>query len=116
VVRKFAVAVSGIVQAAKTQNSFWVHVPLSLAIIALGGWLQLEAWRWVAIFFAIALVVCTELLNTAIEELVAVLHPEHDSRIGNALDIAAGAVLIASVAAVIIGLIVLAGPLVEVLG
>ena len=60
---------------------------------------------------SIAGVITTELLNTAIEDLVAVLHPEHDPKIGRVLDVAAGAVLIASIAAVVIGLIVFVGPL-----
>lgn len=77
----------------------------------MGSWLQLEPWRWVALVFAITIVITTEMLNTSIEDLVAVLHPEHDPKIGRVLDVAAGAVLITSIAAITIGLIVFLGPL-----
>lgn len=111
--RKFAVALAGVLRSLRSQSSFWAHLPIALAVLAVAAWLQLEAWRWVAIVFAIALVLSAELFNTAIELLVKTLHPEHDERIGHALDAAAGAVLVASVGSVVIGLIVLAIPLWE---
>lgn len=109
--RKFAVAAAGIIHAVRNQGSFWVHLPVAVAAIAMGTWLQLESWRWVSLVFAIAMVLSAELMNTAIETLVVVLHPEHDPRIGNALDAAAGAVLITAIAAVIIGLVTMGPPL-----
>ena len=114
--KKFAVAISGIFWSARTQNSFWAHLPITVAVIALAAWLQVETWRWVAILCAITIVCSVELLNTSIEQLVKVLHPEHDEGIGRALDAAAGAVLVAAIGSVIIGLVVLGPPLLGVLG
>ncbi len=108
---KFAVAISGVVYSVRHQNSFLVHVPLSIAVLLLGAALRIDAWRWAAVMIAITMVVCAELLNTSIEQLVKALHPDHDDRIGRALDAAAGAVLVASVGAVSIGLIALGLPL-----
>ncbi len=113
VVRKFAVAIAGILHAFKHQNSFLVHLPMATVVVILGLWLQLESWRWVAVTFCVTLVISAELLNTAIEELVAVLHPQHDVRIGHVLDIASGAVLVAATGAVVAGLLTLAMPLWE---
>ena len=109
--RKFAVAIAGVVRSLRSQTSFWVHLPIAFAALAVAAWLQLEAWRWVAIIFAIALVLSAELFNTTIELLVKTLHPDHDQQIGHALDAAAGAVLVASIGSAAIGLIVLAMPL-----
>jgi diacylglycerol kinase len=53
-------------------------------------------------------------LNTSIEQLVRVLHPEHDPSIGRGLDAAAGAVLLAAIGAVAVGLIALGPPLLRV--
>ncbi|MGB7326402.1 MAG: diacylglycerol kinase [Rubripirellula sp.] len=109
--KKFAFAVTGLVHAVKTQNSFWVHLPITLAAIGIGCWLELEPWRWVSVVVAIAMVLSSELLNTAIEEMVRVVHPSHNVQIGRALDAAAAAVLVTAIAAAIIGLIAIGPPL-----
>jgi diacylglycerol kinase len=110
-VNKFAVAMSGLVWSARTQNSFRIHLPLALAVLGAAAWLRIEAWRWVAIVFAITIVLSAELINTSIEQLVRVLHPQHDEGIKRALDTAAGAVLLVAIGAVIVGLITLGFPL-----
>ena len=109
--RKFAVACSGIVWAVRTQNSFWVHLSVAAVVLTLGAWLRLEPWRWAAIVLTTTAVLYAEMINTSIEQLVKAVHPEHDDRIGRALDIAAGAVLLAAVASVTVGLITLGPPL-----
>lgn len=113
VVRKFAVAISGIAYAAKTDKSFFVHLPITALVIVIGLWLELEAWRWAVICLAIIVVMCAELFNTAIEVLVRAIHPDHDPRVGTVLDIAAGAVFIAALGAIVIGLLTLAVPLLQ---
>lgn len=108
---KFAVALGGIAWATRTQGSFQVHLPIALAAVGLATWLGIEAWRWVTVVFAIMIVLSAELMNTAIEQLVRVLHPQRDHGIKNALDAAAGAVLVVAFGAVIVGLIALGPPL-----
>lgn len=109
--RKFAVAAAGIGRSVRGEDSFRVHVPVTVAVVAVAGLLAVEPWRWVALTLAIAAVWSAELINTAIEGLARTLHPEHDVRIGTALDAAAGAVLVVAIAAVTVGLITLAPPL-----
>lgn len=109
--QKFAVAISGVIWALRSQNSFLIHLPMTAVVIGVAAWLQVEAWRWAAVVLAITIVLSFELLNSSIEQMIKVLHPEHDAQIGRALDAAAGAVLIASIGAVVVGLIALAFPL-----
>lgn len=109
---KFACAIKGVGVAVKTNTSFWAHVPITVAVIAVAAWLNVEAWRWTALVLATAMVWATELLNSSIEDLVRVLHPQHDPRIGRVLDVAAGAVLITAIGAVTVGLLVLGPPLI----
>ena len=45
-----------------------------------------------------------ELFNSALETLIDHVHPEHHPEVGAAKDIAAAAVLLASIAAVVAGL------------
>ena len=109
--KKFAVAISGVLWSTQTQASFRIHLPMALAVLGVGAWLRLEAWRWVAVVLSITIVLSAELLNTSIEQLVRVLHPQHDAEIKHALDAAAGAVLVAAIGAVIVGLIAMGLPL-----
>ena len=112
---KFAVASKGLIWAIQTQDSFYVHLPVAGVALGLAAILRVELWAWAAIILAIGLVMVAELLNTAAEQLVAVLHPQHDRRIGLALDAAAAGVLFAAITAVVIGLMTLAPPLFQVL-
>lgn len=81
------------------------------AAIALGLWLSLTALEWCLILFAIALVICLELVNTAIEQTVNLISPERHPVAKAAKDVAAGAVTTAAVFAIVIGLLVFGPPL-----
>lgn len=106
---KFRVALAGLVWALRDQASFYVHLSVAAAVIAVAAALRLQAWQWVGLIIAIGGVIAAELFNTAIELLVAIVHPAHDPRVGRVLDVAAAAVLMASLTAVMIGLFIL-GP------
>tara|TARA_R110002049_G_scaffold4601_5_gene32698 strand:- start:972800 stop:973153 length:354 start_codon:yes stop_codon:yes gene_type:complete len=103
---KFRYAFSGLLRSVRTQNSFWVHVPFAIAVIVIGVCLHITWLQWSVLAIAITIVLSAELFNTAIEQIVAVLHPEHDERIGYALDAAAGGVLVTAIGAATVGLII----------
>jgi diacylglycerol kinase len=103
---KFRNAWHGVVRSIRTQNSFWVHLAIAVAVIVLGICLHVSWLQWCVLTMAITIVLAAELFNTALEQLVATLHPEHDERIGHALDAAAGAVLVTAIGAAAVGLIV----------
>ncbi|TWT54037.1 Undecaprenol kinase [Rubripirellula amarantea] len=110
---KFRVAFSGLFWALKTQTSFRIHLPIAAAVLVTSALLQVEAWRWSVLVLTIAVVVAAELINTAIETLVRVLHPHRHELVGRSLDAAAAAVLVLSIAAIAVGLLVLGPPLYE---
>ncbi|SMP51587.1 diacylglycerol kinase (ATP) [Neorhodopirellula lusitana] len=110
---KFGVAISGLTWSVKNHNSFRVHIVATFLAIAVAAGLRVEWWQWAAIVVVTGGVWTAELLNTAIETLVLVMHPQHDERIGRALDAAAAGVLVASVTAIAVGLIVLGPDLYE---
>ncbi|TWU41373.1 Undecaprenol kinase [Novipirellula aureliae] len=111
--RKYAVAFRGLWISIHDQRSFGIHLSIAAMVLILAATMRLEAWRWAALVCVITLVFSAELMNTAIERLVKRLHPEHDSQIGDALDTAAAAVLVAAIGAVFAGVIVLGPPLLE---
>ena len=63
-----------------------------------------EDWRWLAV--AIVIVLAAELVNTAFEHLCDVVQPELHASVKAAKDVAAGAVLVVSIGAAIIGVLV----------
>ena len=103
---KFQDAFRGVALGVRGQRSFWVHVPAALLVVLAAQALQLPPWKWVALVLSIALVMSAELVNSAIEELARAVEDKPNDHIGAALDIAAGAVLLASAGAAAVGLIV----------
>lgn len=108
---KFRVAANGCVWAFRTQTSFQVHLFVMVAVLVTSSFLRMEAWRWGMLILAIGGVLAAEMVNTSIETLVDVLHPDQDRRIGLALDTAAGAVLVTAITAVAIGIVAVGPPL-----
>lgn len=113
--KSFVYAGRGLSWMVRREHNARLHVAASLAVVAAGLALRLSLadWRW--ILSAIAMVWAAEAFNTAIEELCDHLNPEFDMAIGRVKDLAAGAVLIASMAAAMIGLLTLGPPLLALL-
>ena len=86
-----------------------LHFAATIAVIIAGFALKVTAGEWSALVLAIGLVWAAEGLNTAIEILADRVSRERDVHIGRAKDTAAGAVLIAAIAAAIVGVLIL-GP------
>ncbi len=96
----------GIGYTLRTQPNMRLHLLATIAVAIAGAWLKISAGEWLAAVVACALVVGAELFNTAIETLCDAVHPERHPLIGHAKDTSAGAVLVASIAAGVIGLVV----------
>jgi len=106
--RSFKAAFQGIRAAIVSQQNLKIHVAVALTVCAAGVYVDLTLIEWALVAVAIGLVISAELMNTAIETLVDVVEPEKNPRAGRVKDIAAGAVLVASIAAIIIGVLVFA--------
>jgi len=94
----------------RTQHNAWIHAVASITILAVALWLGLGRVEWAILIFTIALVWVAEFFNTAVEAFVDLLSPDIHPLAKVAKDIAAAAVLIAALAAVVVGLLVM-GPL-----
>ncbi len=82
------------------------HFAATIAALA-GGWsFGLAQSEWIAVLLCIALVHSLEGLNAALEETLDRLHPEAHPAVGRAKDLAAGAVLVASMVSAAVGIIV----------
>ena len=105
-VRSFGYAGKGVGLLVRGQHNAWMHLALSGIAVALGALLGISALEWCAIVLAMGLVWMAEGLNTAIELLADAAVPEQHPKVGAAKDVAAGAVLLAAVAAATVGAIV----------
>jgi diacylglycerol kinase (ATP) len=95
----------GILLLCLTQWNFRIHIVAALVAVMMGFYFQITAMEWLILVAAIALVLCAEAVNTAIERAVDLLEPELHPLARDAKDLAAAAVLIASICAAIIGAI-----------
>ena len=105
----FAYAFRGLRLLLTKEHNAWIHLLATVVVIALGIYFEITEFEWCSLIFAIGLVWTAEALNTAIEYLADALCPEQNERVGQAKDLAAAGVLLAAIAAVFIGLLVL-GP------
>jgi diacylglycerol kinase len=104
-------ALTGIRYAAATQAHLRIHCAAVVVVTALGLWLDLAKADWCWLVLAMTLVVSAEVMNTAVEVLADKVCKEPDPLIGHAKDAAAGAVLLAVLGAVVLGVMVLGPPL-----
>ncbi len=102
----FRHAIRGVLLVIRTQPNAWIHLVATLAVVIAGKLLNVSRGEWLALVIAIGLVWTAEALNTAIEFLADEISLERRERLGLAKDAGAGGVLLASIAAAIIGLIV----------
>ncbi|HET6445598.1 MAG TPA: diacylglycerol kinase family protein [candidate division Zixibacteria bacterium] len=109
----FKYAIDGLVYVFRTQRNARIHGVITLAVIALGLWLQVSGVDWAILVLAMMVVWVAEFFNTALEVHVDFTTPEQREPAKIAKDSAAAAVLIGAVGAVIVGLSILGPPLVE---
>ena len=95
----------------RTQRNAWIHGVVATAVLIVGSWLGLPARDWAVIILTIAMVFAAEFINTAIEAVVDLATSEHHPLAKVGKDVGAAAVLIAALAAVLVGLLILGPPL-----
>ncbi len=109
--QSFRYAIAGLLQLLKTQRNARIELFFGIAACAVGAWLRISRAEWAVIVFTIALVLILEGLNTSIEAAVDLASPQWHPLAKTAKDLAAGMVLIAAIASVAIGLLILGPPL-----
>lgn len=97
-------AAKGAIFLLKTEPSIQVQFTIAILVTILGFHFQITSNEWLFQIFAIGLVMSLEGVNTAVEGIADFIHPDFHHKIGIIKDIAAGAVFIAALTALIIGL------------
>lgn len=104
--RSFYVAFRGIYLALRSERNMQIHLICTILTILLSFGLRISALEWCLILLAISTVWVAEMLNTAIEKTIDYISLDQHPQAGMVKDIAAGAVLIATIASLIIGCII----------
>jgi diacylglycerol kinase (ATP) len=104
--KSFNYAIDGIVFALRTQRNMRIHFIVAVVVLASGLLVSISRLEFLVLLFAIALVITMELINTAIESAIDVTTTTFDPLAKIAKDVAAAAVLIASLNAVFVGYLI----------
>ncbi|NLO90080.1 MAG: diacylglycerol kinase family protein [Clostridia bacterium] len=111
----FLNAWEGLKYAVKTQKNMRIHLSVTFIVLLMSWLLSISVREFLYIIFAISFVLFAEMINTAVEKTVDLFMSTYHPLAKIAKNVAAGAVLIATINAVIVGLIILGKPLFQVL-
>lgn len=105
-IQAFGYAFTGIGSAFAKEAHLKIHLLAVILVTSLGFYFKVSATEWCILVICFALVISLELVNSAIENLCNKITTEKDPHIKYIKDVAAGAVLVASIASVAIAVIV----------
>lgn len=105
-IKSVGFALRGALLLIRTEASIKVQVFIAIVMTAAGFFFEISATEWCIQILTIAVIMGVEGLNTGIEKVSDYIQPEFDKKIGFIKDISAGAVMIVSIAATIIGSII----------
>ena len=90
----------------QTQQNARIHAAATVLVLAAGALLRISPAEWALIAIAVVGVWATEALNTSIEFLVDLASPDLHPLAAKAKDVAAGAVLVAAIGSLVVGVLV----------
>ncbi|MFP7477820.1 diacylglycerol kinase family protein [Terribacillus saccharophilus] len=97
------------------ERNFRIHTIAAIIALIAGIIFRIGTPEWAAILLSIGFVIVTEMINTVVELMMDHLSPEHSEAAGLIKDIAAGAVLIAAITAICVGLVVFVPEIISVM-
>lgn len=102
IINSFNYAVEGIIYTLQKERNMKIHFLIAFTVLLFSLFFNFTRIEFLMLFFTISLVMITEMINTAIEKVVDLYTGEYHPLAKIAKDVAAGAVLIASINAIIV--------------
>ena len=102
----FNFAIEGLIHVLRTHRNMRIHFAIAIGVMVGAVWAGVNRFELIALLLSIAFVLVAEMINSAIEQAIDVATTSFDPLAKLAKDIAAGAVLIASVNAIAVGYLV----------
>ncbi|MGV8094289.1 MAG: diacylglycerol kinase family protein [Mangrovibacterium sp.] len=114
--KSFKYAFNGLKVLFQEEHNSRIHLLATVCVIIAGYAFRISRYEWIAVIFAIGLVLTVEIINTAIEDIADFVSPAKHEKIKRIKDLAAAAVLVSAVTALIIGLIIFLPKILTLLG
>ncbi len=105
-IKSVGFALRGALLLVRTEASIKIQVFIMIVMTAAGFYFNISKTEWIMQILTISAILATEGMNTAVEKIADYIQPEFDEKIGFIKDVAAGAVMMVSIGAVIIGAII----------
>ena len=102
-IKSFGYAFEGLLHALKFNRNLRIDLVVALIVLVLSILFKVSVLERIVLGLVILIVVSSEMMNTAIEEMVNLITNEHKKEAKIAKDVAAGMVLLAAVGSVIVG-------------
>lgn len=102
----FNYAIEGVIHVLRRERNMRVHFALATIVLVLAFAYDVTKVELMALMIAVSFVLVTEMVNTAVEEMIDLTAKGYDPRAKIAKDVAAGAVLVSAVVAATIGYLV----------
>ncbi|TAJ11557.1 diacylglycerol kinase family protein [Marinilabiliaceae bacterium JC017] len=100
------VAFNGIKLSFLSERNIRIQTIAFIIVVIAGLFFQISKIEWIAVLLTSGIILSIEILNSAIEQILDFSHPHHHKKIGMIKDVSAGAVLIISSFALLVGLII----------
>lgn len=105
-IASFKYAFEGIFFTLKYNQNLRIHFAVAILVIIASIYFKVNAFEMGILGVVILLVICAEMINTAIEEIANLVTKEHHEEAKIAKDVAAGMVLLTSIGSVIVGILI----------
>jgi diacylglycerol kinase len=107
-IKSFKCAFCGIRSSFENERNMTIHFGVMALVVMLGIFLKIARTEWIILIILFGIVISAEMINTSLEALTDLVKPKFHPQAKLIKDIAAGAVLILAIAAAIIGFIIFA--------
>lgn len=115
-IKSFIYAFRGLFRVFREEQNLAVQSTAAFVVIIAGWFFHVSRLEWALLFMSILVVILMEIVNSAIERVTDILKPRIHDYVKEIKDIMAAAVMLASIFAVIIGLIVFLPKVLEIFG
>jgi len=102
----FKNAVSGVMQAVRTERNMKIHMAATVCVLLLSLYYRITKTEFLIICLTITLVIACELINTALEVLVDIIVDVYHPKAKKIKDVAAGAVFMSAMMSLVVGYVI----------
>lgn len=104
--KSFGFAINGLATVWREQPNFRIHIVVFLVVLCAAWLANLNLTEWAIVLLCAGMVLAAELFNSVIEKIVDWVNPQWSEQAGKIKDMAAAAVLVASITSALVGIII----------